>query len=181
MIRKYVHVDAPVDRVTALFHDFEGWPQWMPGIRTVDLIERSGHKVIVKLVHRQMGQTIRQIVECRFPEAGLVQHQIKGRFRKWETRWRFQPAPKTSGTTIAMELEVQIGTLEGMFFSGLIRRAVDQMVRECARNIRRQLYIRAGETPARAGSDSEILLQVFEVNGEIEVRIGDRVIRFPSP
>ncbi|MCP4902521.1 MAG: SRPBCC family protein [bacterium] len=177
MIRKYVHVDAPVEDVAALFHHLEGWPEWMPGIRSVKILSRSNEMVTAKFVHRQMGQTFSQIVECRLQEDGLVQHQKKGRFRKWEMNWQFRTAPAGGGTTIALEMDIDIGALNSILFSGLLRRSADQIVRDCARNIRRRLYVQAGDRPTASALDSEILLQVFERDGELEVRIGDRIIR----
>ncbi len=177
MIRKYIHIEAPVETVTALFHDYERWAEWMPGIRSVKVLERTGDLITIKLTHSQMGQTLRQIVECRLLPTGLAQRQIKGRFRKWDTKWRFQPSPKGSGTTIALEFDLDIGMLDMVLFSGLVRRSVDRMVRVCARNIQNRLDAQSGVQQPLAAHESEILLQVFDIGGELEVRVGDRVIR----
>ncbi|MCP4900611.1 MAG: hypothetical protein GY906_26910, partial [bacterium] len=91
--------------------------------------------------------------------------------------WQFRTAPAGGGTTIALEMDIDIGALNSILFSGLLRRSADQIVRDCARNIRRRLYVQAGDRPTATALDSEILLQVFERDGELEVRIGDRIIR----
>jgi ribosome-associated toxin RatA of RatAB toxin-antitoxin module len=144
----------------------------MAGVQSVKILSSSGDTVTARFTQTLMGRKAVQILESHIKPRALVQRQIKGRFRKWDTTWRFLDAPDGSGTTIALEVDYDVGMF-GIFISGMVRSVVDQGVRTTAKELGK---IFASEPHVSADDvEAEILLQVFQRGRQLEVHVGDRV------
>ena len=183
MIRKFARFDAPIDVVSEMFQDLERWPEWMPGVRSMRVLERSESSLTVETVQTQMGRTLRQIVKVRLGPRFLQQRQVRGRFRRWSADWRFLEPPGGRGTTVALELDIDLGVLGVLVPARTMQNAVDQIFTGTVRAARSRLQRLTADRAAAAvaaGAAGEPLIQVFLVDDVLEVRIGERRFRLDA-
>ena len=96
-MRRFGSIDAPEEVVRQVFFDFVRWPEWMPGVREVTILEADADQAVLDVVHAQFGQTFHIKQRCRIEPDGLRQSQISGKFKSWESRWRFVTPPEGEG------------------------------------------------------------------------------------
>ena len=60
MIRKYVRVDVRPETMRDLFREVEQWPDWMPSIESLDVLERSADRAVVRVRQRLAGRVSTQ-------------------------------------------------------------------------------------------------------------------------
>lgn len=186
MIKKMTSLAVPVEAVQEVFKEFEAWPQWMPAIRHIRILEKTETMVQVELRSVMMGMEFEQTMEFRPVGRRILQKQLEGRFKKWDADWRFFPSPDGSGTTLSMTLDVDFGFL-GMFVS---QRAIanevndwfSQLATRAEQRTKQRLLQRSSEalavsTPAPA--QGETVLQVYQTAEGLEVWIGQ--LRFVIP
>ncbi len=185
MIRKLARIDAPIAVVHEMFRDTDRWPQWMPGIASTRTLSGSPAKRIVEVVHLVRGRRVVQKLECRDAGGNLEHRQVEGWFRKWEADWAFSrppeaPGQKTPGTTVSLQLAVELGMagvlVPKRFFRGWMNRMLDQTIRK-ARSRAPKLIVREPTQAVRLG---EPILQVFETPDGFEVHFAGRTFHIDS-
>lgn len=130
-IDSHLLVNADVDRVFALARDIERFPEFMPDLKSVRILEREGNRVISEWVgvitrfHHEMKWTEEDIWDeaartCTF-------RQIKGDFQQYEGIWRFEPAPE--GTAMHLQIDYRY---EVPLIGPLIRALVERLMQENA-------------------------------------------------
>lgn len=177
MIRKFGTVDAPVEVVRRLFSDIEAWPQWMPTVRDVRVVERSDTRTVAEIdrIHRRRVQTT--TFEFLFSPNGQVERQVAGMAKKWESSWRFQAGPQGIGTLVSCRLDLNMGLI-GLFApSKLIQRWIDRTFAKTLLGVRDQARLAGSKTAA--GEIEQPLerisrIEVFATATELEIWIGDR-------
>ena len=179
MIKKMGRIDAPVHLAKELFSDVAQWPEWMPGVVSAELLEESTdlQRFAMKQVH--MGKELDQKMEFRFHAAGVKQRQISGWFKKWEADMRFLEPPDGSGTTLSLEISMELGGFVGLFApTGMIEKALDDMFREMLGNAEHRLQLkkpaRAARGPTAAQAPDAPLLRVYQIPAGLEVWVGER-------
>jgi len=190
MIRKFARLDAPPEVVTSMFHDLEGWPAWMAGVRSVRTLERRDppehpERVrTIEVVQVQAGRALRQTLECRLEPRGLVQRQLRGRFRRWDAAWRFLEPPEGTGTTISFELEIELGLLGAVIPGRMVQAIIDDIfvatVRTARKHCRALLAAEARPEsggPTRHRLADEVLLEVLAHPDHLEIRLGGKRYR----
>jgi ribosome-associated toxin RatA of RatAB toxin-antitoxin module len=177
LIHKFGTVDAPVDVVRRYFSDIESWPQWMPTVRAVRILERSEKRVVAEIDRVQRRRTQTATFEFNVDPTGQRERQIKGPAKRWEADWRFQVGPRNTGTVVSCRLELDMG-IAGLFAPAkLIQRWIDHTFDETLRGVGDQARL-VGATRAAgesAQAEAEISsIRVFATPTELEIWIGDR-------
>lgn len=183
MIRKYGRVDAPKELVRSIFINPEEWPLWFPGVAEVTIVDRSEDRFTVDIDGRYMGRRMFGRIECTIEPHGLVQRQLSGWLKKWDTRWRFVTPPDGRGTTLACQVDLDLG------FAGVFapKRMIQAFVGRVFGDTIEQLNRRAQELLSESEeleptAVAEVpLIQVYETPEGLEVWVaGRRYLLEPS-
>jgi hypothetical protein len=194
VIRKFARLDAPPEVVARMFHDLESWPGWMAGMRSVRILERRDPPEhpeavrVVEVVQVQAGRTLRQTLECRLEPRGLVQRQVRGRLRRWDATWRFMEPPDGRGTTISLELEIELGLLGAVIPTRMVQAIIDDIFVATVRTARQHCRELLAEAAARAGwpekqerhdrpPGDELVLELLAHPDHLELRLDGRRYR----
>lgn len=174
-VRKFAHLHGAPERIRALFVDIEGWPLWMPGVSRVEVLDRSGERLRAAVDQALRGRTARQIMEFRLSADGMRQIQLEGWFKKWDARWRFLEPPDGAGTTIALTVDLDLGFVGLLTPRSLVESTIDGIFRDVVGAARARLEdLRRLQPPGEGGEPGEVLLEIFEVAGGLEVVWGER-------
>jgi ribosome-associated toxin RatA of RatAB toxin-antitoxin module len=172
-MRRFGRIDAPKDVVQFVLTDFERWPDWMPGVQEVTILETDGVETNLEVRHHQFGRNFLQKQRCWIEPDGLRQFQISGQFKKWESRWRIVAPPDGEGTTVSCRMEVDPGFVGRLLPSGVWRGFLDRLFEDCLIGIEAQAQALT-ERPETAPADHDVLLQVFETDAGLEVWVEGR-------
>jgi hypothetical protein len=184
MIRKmYGQIDAPVDLVRSIFIDPENWPLWLPGVEEVTVLSRSEKGFLVDVGGRYLGRQMHGEMECIIQPDGLRQRQLSGWLKQWDTLWRFLTPPDGRGTTLACEVEMNLGLLGVFTPSRMVHSFVDRVfadTREQVDRRTRELQTEKRAIPEHLAAEVTRLLRVYETPSGLEVWIGERRYLLPS-
>lgn len=172
-VRKFAHLPAPPALVQEIFADVESWPAWMPGVRSVEVLERSGERVRATVDQTLRGRSARQLMEFHFHPDGMRQIQLAGWFKKWDARWRFLDPPERGGTTVALTVDLDLGLVGLLSPRSLVESTIDDIFRQVVRGAgsRTEEAMRRGGI---AGEPGEILVEILQVPGGLEVKWASR-------
>lgn len=166
-MRRFASIDAPQEVVRQVFVDFVRWPEWMPSVQEVTVLETDHDQAVIDVVHHQFGQTFHIKQRCRIDSDGLRQSQISGKFKSWESRWRFVTPPEGQGTTVSCEMQLDPGLVARILPRRVLRGFLDRLFEDCLAGAERQARILAESADAEAAG--ETLLQVFETDDGLEI------------
>jgi ribosome-associated toxin RatA of RatAB toxin-antitoxin module len=169
-MRRFGSIAAPMEVVRQVFVDFVRWPEWMPGVQEVKVLETAEDQAVIDVVHHQFGQTFHIKQRCRIERDGLRQSQISGKFKSWESRWRFVTPPEGEGTTVSCEMQLDPGLVAFFLPKRVLRGFLDRLYEDCLSGAEAQAQALAGTAEA-PGTDREVLLQVFETDTGLEIWI----------
>ncbi len=115
-------IRAPLDRVYALAKDVERFPQFMPDLESVSILERIPGGTVTQWVGVVQGRKIRWIEEDAWDDARHVCdfRQRSGDFSRYEGSWMFEALPEGTRTSLAVEYELDI-PLAGPLLSTLVK------------------------------------------------------------
>jgi ribosome-associated toxin RatA of RatAB toxin-antitoxin module len=176
VIRKFAQLNVSAAMLHSVFADVEGWPEWLPGVESVVVHDRSESLMVVEIDGYYMGQRMHSFFECRIDERSIVQHQTKGRLKRWDTHWRFFEPADGRGTTLGCEIEMDAGLIGALVPQRFTNRFIDRVFSDTVANLKR----RVGEliaSPSRSTepeADTATLLEVFDTPIGYEVLVGGR-------
>jgi ribosome-associated toxin RatA of RatAB toxin-antitoxin module len=115
-------IHAPLDRVYALAKDVERFPDFMPDLVSVAVIERRPTGTVTEWVGVVQGRKIRWVEEDEWDDTfhTCVFKQRSGDFDRYEGTWRFEAVPEGTRTSLAVEFELDI-PLAGVLLSNLVK------------------------------------------------------------
>lgn len=177
MIRKFGTVEVPVEVVRRTFADLESWPQWMPTVRAVRVLERSENRGVAEIDRFQRRRVQTTTFEFVFKPNGQIERQIAGPARKWESAWRFQDGPHGTGTLVSCRLDLDMGLLGLLAPSKMIQKWIDRTFAKTLRAVQDQAKLAqtASATDKTVQADAQTSgIQVFATPTELEIWIGDR-------
>src|SRR3569833_2782431 len=125
-------VDAPIDRVYALAKDAESFPQFMPDVESLEVLERSddGNCLVTKWVGvaKEFRIKIKWTQEDVWDEAArtCVFKQIKGEYNEYAGIWKFTSTDdgKTKFTSdIDYEYDIPL-------IGPLLKKVVERLMRD---------------------------------------------------
>src|SRR5574341_1099607 len=115
-------IHAPVERVYALAKDVEEFPNFMPDLERVTVLERLPGGTVTEWVGLVQGRKIRWIEEDQWDDArhACTFKQRSGDFTRYEGVWEFQPVPEGTRTSLTVDFQLDI-PLAGALLSNLVR------------------------------------------------------------
>jgi ribosome-associated toxin RatA of RatAB toxin-antitoxin module len=117
-----VLIRAPRDRVYALAQDVERFPEFMPDLESVTVLERRPGATVTQWVGRVQGRKIRWVEEDEWDDARGVCtfRQRSGDFAHYAGTWTFEATPEGTRTRLVVDYEIEI-PLAGALLAGLVR------------------------------------------------------------
>jgi ribosome-associated toxin RatA of RatAB toxin-antitoxin module len=143
-------VRAPADRVYAVAKDVERFPEFMPDVESLRVVEREGNRTVTTWVGRIQGRRVRWTEEDWWDDERrrCTFRQREGDFDRFEGTWTFDEAAGGCAVRLCVDYELEI-PLVGPMLAGLVR----SLVRKNAESMLDALRRRAEETtPASGGS-----------------------------
>jgi len=115
-------IRASLDRVYAMAKDVERFPQFMPDLESVTVLERGPSGTLTRWVGVVQGRKIRWVEEDEWDDARhvCVFRQRSGDFSKYQGTWAFEATPDGTRTSLAVDFELDI-PLAGALLSSLIK------------------------------------------------------------
>jgi len=172
-MRRISRSNAPPDVVLEVLKDYERWPEWMPGVKQVEILDRDGLETIVEVYLRQYGRNLRQKQRCRVEPDGLRHTQLEGQFKTWEAQWRVVAPPEGDGSTVSLWMDVDPGLVGRLLPGGVWRGILDRLFEDCLAGVEAQA-LALTKQPVAASEKSDVLLQVFETDDGLEVWVEGR-------
>ena len=115
-------IAVPIDQVYALARAVENFPEFMPDLESVEVLERWNGNTVSRWVGLVQGRKIRWVEEDIWDDRDYrcTFRQREGDFTRYEGTWRFEPVPEGTRTTIEVDFEMDI-PLAGPLLSNLLR------------------------------------------------------------
>lgn len=115
-------IHAPLDRVYVLAKDVEHFPDFMPDLESVAVVERLPTGTVTEWVGVVQGRKIRWVEEDEWDDTlhTCDFRQRSGDFNHYEGTWRFEATPEGTRTSLAVEFELDI-PLAGPLLSNLVK------------------------------------------------------------
>jgi len=144
-----VEIDAPLPLVYEIAKGAEEFPQFMPDVKEVKILERKGGRVVTSWVGvvREFGREIRwteedlwddERHECRF-------RMLEGDFDRYEGVWRFFDLGEgRTGTELVVDYEINI-PLIGPLIKGLIAKKMRENCQGMLEGLKQRAEERARE------------------------------------
>lgn len=113
---------APLDDVYELAKNVERFPQFMPDLESVRILERLNGDTVTEWVGVVQGRKIRWVEDDKWDDASHTCrfHQREGDFTVYEGTWSFEAVPEGTRTNLAVEFEINI-PLAGALLSNLLK------------------------------------------------------------
>lgn len=132
-------IHAPIDVVYSRAKDVESFPEFMPDLISVRILERRGVNTVSEWVGNVEGRRIRWVEEDEWDDTQKICRfrQREGDFDRYEGVWTFEEAPEGTKTTISVDFELDIPII-GALLSTLLRTKMRE-------NVERMLQALKGE------------------------------------
>lgn len=175
MIRKFGKIGTDRRMVLNILQDTDNWTQWMPALESMETLQRSEGFARLILNQRMRGRRLKQVIDCRFVDNGILLTQHRGEFKKWALNWLCMAPPDGRGTTLKCEVEIEMRGVMGLLASD---RVVDMFLDDLFRESLTHIEARARELEAQAvegevAPGEEILLSVYQTPQGLEIRMGE--------
>lgn len=134
-------IRAPLETVYAKAKRVEDFPQFMPDLQSVRVLERNGEvPTLTEWVGTVEGRRIRWVEEDRWDDAThrCRFQQREGDFDRYEGTWEFTADGPVTRTTISVEFEFGI-PLIGRLLSGLLRVKMRENIDGMLRALQQQI------------------------------------------
>jgi ribosome-associated toxin RatA of RatAB toxin-antitoxin module len=136
---------APLEKVIEIARNVEAYPQFMPDVRSVKVLESTDEGRLQKVewvgVIKQFAREIRWIQEDRWVSPTRVEfNQIKGDYDKMEGYWEFADSDGSTEFTNVLDYEYRVPLL-----GALVTRVVEFLVRQNLESIMDGIEKRATE------------------------------------
>jgi ribosome-associated toxin RatA of RatAB toxin-antitoxin module len=192
MIQKYLKVQASKSDLFQELLGFEAWPQWWPGVQSVNVIKKEPTLCVVDLT-LNMTMTLNMTLELNWSQEDAIKfRQLKGWFKSYKGNWIFLPAPDGNRTSLKITTEVECGMLipKGMVYTrlseslDLFGEALNKRLQgkkrgaaqkeEALESTAQKLPLQVGSEPASPGMNARKLVHVFQTKKGLEVWISGR-------
>jgi len=115
-------IRAPLDDVYELAKKVESFPEFMPDLESVRILERLNGDTVTEWVGLVQGRKIRWVEDDQWDDASHICRfrQREGDFTVYEGTWSFEAVPDGTRTTLNVEFEINI-PLAGALLSNLLK------------------------------------------------------------
>lgn len=132
-IEASTEIHAPLERVYELGKNVEAFPQFMPDLQSVRVLERRDSETVTEWVGIMQGRKVRWVEEDHWDDAQHVCRfrQREGDFTKYEGTWSFAATGSSTRTTLAVEFELDLplaGALVSNLLKVLVRKNLESML-----------------------------------------------------
>jgi len=145
-------IRAPLADVYRVAKDVERFPQFMPDVASIRVLERQGSTIVAEWVGIVQGRKIRWVEEDQWDDTAHVSRfrQREGDFTKYEGTWSFAAVPEGTRTTLVLEYELEL-PLAGALLSNLLKVLVRKNLESMLTALKGQLESAASSTHPRGG------------------------------
>ncbi|MFN3649601.1 MAG: type II toxin-antitoxin system RatA family toxin [Armatimonadota bacterium] len=132
-IRNVISIAAPPDAVYAIARDVERFPDFMPDVQRITVLERSddGTRQVVEWVGTvpSFRLTVKWTEEDLWDDAERTCRfrQVRGDFSAYEGEWLFEPEEGGTRFTSEVRYEMEIPTI-GPLIKGVVRKIMSDNV-----------------------------------------------------
>jgi hypothetical protein len=136
MIQQYFKIVASRDQIMREILAFNAWPEWWPGVRTVQVIQADPVRPMIDLVVKTVA-TIQMTLQFDCSEPNAIRfRQTKGWFKSYQGEYTLLPTPDGTGTTVKITIELESGMMvpKGMVYTklsatlGLLEEALNKRI-----------------------------------------------------
>ena len=115
-------IAAPIETVYAVAKAVETFPEFIPDLESVEVLERFNGNTVSRWVGLVQGRKIRWVEEDLWDDRAYRCdfRQREGDFTRYQGSWRFEPVPDGTRTTIDVDFELDI-PLAGALLSNLLK------------------------------------------------------------
>ncbi len=133
-------IRAPLDQVYLLAKDVEAFPQFMPDLQSVRVLDRRNNETVTEWVGLVQGRKVRWVEEDQWEDAQHVCRfrQREGDFTKYEGTWSFAATDGGTRTSLAVEFELDL-PLAGPLVSNLLKVLVRKNLESMLAGLKQQL------------------------------------------
>lgn len=126
-------IRAPLHEVYALAKDVESFPEFVPDLESVRILERRNGDTVSEWVGIVQGRKIRWVEEDEWDDAAHVGrfHQREGDFTVYQGTWSFEAVPGGTKMRLVVEFEISIplaGALLSNLLKVLMRKNIESML-----------------------------------------------------
>lgn len=141
-------VAVPQRRAFAVVDDVERYPEFLPNVRRVRILERRANERLVEIEFRHPLLSVVQKSRARSEPPHLIDiEQIEGITKTFHITWRFEPVGE-SETAITADVLIEF---DSQIASKLLGRPMEKMIEDMATRFeRRAVEIEAGEVSEKA-------------------------------
>ena len=137
-----VIIAAPIEQVYALAKAVGDFPDFMPDLESVEVLERWNANTVSRWVGLVQGRKLRWVQEDVWDDAGYrcSFRQREGDFTRYEGTWRFAATPEGTRTSVEVDFEISIpfaGPLISALLRTLMRKNVESMLMALKNRIER--------------------------------------------
>ena len=136
-VESSVVINAPVEKVYALARDIEAFPEFMPDLKKVSILERSpdGNRIKSEFVGyiKDFRITIKWVEEDHWDENAKTCNfsLVRGDFKSYSGTWTFEPEGEGTRYTSVIDFEYDIpliGPIIKSLVAKLMKQNVDNML-----------------------------------------------------
>jgi len=133
-------IKAPVERVYAAAKEIERFPEFMPNVQTVEIVEREGSRTVSRWVARveEFNRTIKWMESDEWDDGtrACTFKATEGDWDKYEGLWTFEEHPE--GTRVYLKLDFDFNVpLIGPLIKGLLAKLVKANSQEMLQGLAR--------------------------------------------
>ena len=112
-VERSIYIDGPVHEVYALAKNLEQFPEFMPDVESVTVLERNGNRIVSEWITNVEGTPIiwkeEDIYDDEKPE--IAYKLIEGDLEKFEGTWRFLSEGKGTRTVLTVDYDFGMPSL----------------------------------------------------------------------
>jgi ribosome-associated toxin RatA of RatAB toxin-antitoxin module len=104
-IEKVGEIDAPVEKVYQVVADVTKYPEFLPGVKSVTLLEGGVVEMTASLGPFDVSWTSRAIF---VPNQSIAIELVEGPFRRMDVRWEFTPQGDVTRVKYRTDFELRL-------------------------------------------------------------------------
>jgi len=126
-------IAAPLEAVYRQARAVEEFPEFMPDVESVEVLERTDDRTVTRWVGVVQGRKVRWVEEDHWDDAAHTCHfrQREGDFAHYAGVWRFEPAGEGTRTSVTVDFEIDLplaGPLLSTVLRTLMRKNIEAML-----------------------------------------------------
>ena len=133
-------IRAPLADVYRVAKDVEKFPEFMPDVQSIRVLDRSDSRVTVEWIGVMQGRKIRWVEEETWDDAAhrSTFRLVEGDFSKFEGSWSFETVPEGTQTMLVLDYEMEL-PLAGALLSNLLKVLVRKNLESMLASLKGQL------------------------------------------